>query len=205
MVHNVGVGSQGACPISGSRRQSAGVLHGVASATNTLWARPCLSVCLSVATTALLVTFVHEQREVTAAKRSSAAAVVWGHISARVTLDAVMTSDRSSATTTYAMLREEHLWNISILQRVHIPNLVITNNSIFDSYLQRECNINIISNVLFFVTEFNDLRSGGNIMYHLLQQTITLHFGHGVYVRISYFSQNEQWLFPSTALTKWPL
>jgi hypothetical protein len=38
--------------------------------------------------------------------------------------DARMTSDRISATTTYVMQREEHLWNVSVLQRVHLPNLV---------------------------------------------------------------------------------
>jgi hypothetical protein len=34
-----------------------------------------------------------------------------------------MTSDRISATTTYVMRREEHLWNVSVLQRIHLFNL----------------------------------------------------------------------------------
>jgi hypothetical protein len=34
--------------------------------------------------------------------------------------------DHISATTTYVMRREEHLWNVSVLQRVHKSNLVLT-------------------------------------------------------------------------------
>jgi hypothetical protein len=35
-----------------------------------------------------------------------------------------MTSDHISATMTYVMWREERLWNVSVLQRVHLPNIV---------------------------------------------------------------------------------
>jgi hypothetical protein len=36
---------------------------------------------------------------------------------------AAMTLDHS-ATMTYVMWHQEHLWNVSILQRVHLSNLV---------------------------------------------------------------------------------
>jgi hypothetical protein len=35
-----------------------------------------------------------------------------------------VTLDHISATMTYVMNREEHLWNVSTLQRVHLSNLV---------------------------------------------------------------------------------
>jgi hypothetical protein len=35
-----------------------------------------------------------------------------------------MALDRISATITYAMWHEERLWNVSVLQRVHISSLV---------------------------------------------------------------------------------
>jgi hypothetical protein len=38
------------------------------------------------------------------------------HVSAKTTQE---------ATKTYVILREEHLWNVSVLQRVHISNLVL--------------------------------------------------------------------------------
>jgi hypothetical protein len=47
------------------------------------------------------------------------------HISARMAKDATMTSDHISATITYVMWCETHLWNVSVLQRVHHTNLVI--------------------------------------------------------------------------------
>jgi hypothetical protein len=36
-----------------------------------------------------------------------------------------MTSDEIYATMTSAMWREEHLWNVGVLQRGHLSNLVI--------------------------------------------------------------------------------
>jgi hypothetical protein len=37
-----------------------------------------------------------------------------------------MTRDHISATTTSCVMRrEEHLWNVSVLQRVHISNLLL--------------------------------------------------------------------------------
>jgi hypothetical protein len=35
-----------------------------------------------------------------------------------------MTWDRISATTAYVMWREEHLWNVTVLQRVNLYKLV---------------------------------------------------------------------------------
>jgi hypothetical protein len=35
-----------------------------------------------------------------------------------------MTSDHTSATTTYVM-SDEYLWNVSVLQRVHLFNIVL--------------------------------------------------------------------------------
>jgi hypothetical protein len=43
--------------------------------------------------------------------------------SARVTKDATLTSHHNSGTATYMMWREEHLWNVSVLQRVHLSSL----------------------------------------------------------------------------------
>jgi hypothetical protein len=50
--------------------------------------------------------------------------VTCGNISARMTSDVTMTSDHISATTTYVIWREEHLWNTCVLQRVHPSNLL---------------------------------------------------------------------------------
>jgi hypothetical protein len=36
-----------------------------------------------------------------------------------------MPSDRTSTTMTYVMWREEYLWNVSILQRIHLSNLIL--------------------------------------------------------------------------------
>jgi hypothetical protein len=44
--------------------------------------------------------------------------------SARMTLFAAMNSGRISTTMSYVMWREKNLWNISVLQRVHLFNLV---------------------------------------------------------------------------------
>jgi hypothetical protein len=38
---------------------------------------------------------------------------------------ATLTSDHIGATITYMMWCEEHLWNVSVLERVHLYNLVI--------------------------------------------------------------------------------
>jgi hypothetical protein len=45
-------------------------------------------------------------------------------IRSRMTLGATVTSGRISATTTYVMWRQEYLWNVSVVQRVRLPNLV---------------------------------------------------------------------------------
>jgi hypothetical protein len=42
-----------------------------------------------------------------------------------------MASDHISATMTYVMWREEHLWNVCALQRVHLSNLICTINKYF--------------------------------------------------------------------------
>jgi hypothetical protein len=36
----------------------------------------------------------------------------------------MMVSGNKSATMTYVIWREEHLWNVSVLQGVHLSNLV---------------------------------------------------------------------------------
>jgi hypothetical protein len=51
------------------------------------------------------------------------------HFRARMTKGTTMALDRISATVTYMMWREEHLWNVSALQRLHISTLVTTNNN----------------------------------------------------------------------------
>jgi hypothetical protein len=40
-----------------------------------------------------------------------------------------MTSDHVGATVAYMLQHEEHLWNVSVLQRVHLSNLVCENQS----------------------------------------------------------------------------
>jgi hypothetical protein len=47
------------------------------------------------------------------------------HISAAVTYGATMLSDHIIATITEVIWSEEHLWNVSVLQRVHISDLVM--------------------------------------------------------------------------------
>jgi hypothetical protein len=42
----------------------------------------------------------------------------WNHISARMAREVTMTSDHIRAATTYVMWPEEHLWYVSVLQRV---------------------------------------------------------------------------------------
>jgi hypothetical protein len=49
--------------------------------------------------------------------------MLWDHISATMVFDATVISNHLSATTTYVMWREEHLWDGSVLQRVHFSNL----------------------------------------------------------------------------------
>jgi hypothetical protein len=48
--------------------------------------------------------------------------MAWDHISAGMTQEATITSDRICAETTYVMW---HLWNVSVLQRI-LHNLVMT-------------------------------------------------------------------------------
>jgi hypothetical protein len=47
------------------------------------------------------------------------------HISARMVYGATMISYHFISSMTYLMWREEHLWNVSALQRVHLSNLII--------------------------------------------------------------------------------
>jgi hypothetical protein len=42
----------------------------------------------------------------------------------------------------------------------------------------------------------NPLKPSGNCMYHLLKQSVTLHFAHRVYLCVFYNSHNKQQLFP---------
>jgi hypothetical protein len=49
------------------------------------------------------------------------------HISARMVQGTTMTSDHT-ATMTYVMCREEHLWDVGVLQREHLPSLVNNGN-----------------------------------------------------------------------------
>jgi hypothetical protein len=50
--------------------------------------------------------------------------MAWDHITARMAKDATLTWDHISATKIYAMWHEEHQWNVSVIQRVEISNLV---------------------------------------------------------------------------------
>jgi hypothetical protein len=55
----------------------------------------------------------------------SCATMVWNHISARMTKYARVTMDNISTTVTYILWHEEHLWNVSILQRVHLSSFFL--------------------------------------------------------------------------------
>jgi hypothetical protein len=44
---------------------------------------------------------------------------------------ATMALDRISATTTYVMWREEHLWGVSVLQTAHLSNFIIIITVVF--------------------------------------------------------------------------
>jgi hypothetical protein len=46
----------------------------------------------------------------------------WDLISARMTYSATITLDNIGATRTYVMQREEHVWNVCVLQREHLSN-----------------------------------------------------------------------------------
>jgi hypothetical protein len=52
------------------------------------------------------------------------AAIACDHISARMTQDATVTLDLSSAAVTYVMWHEDHLWHVSVLQRIQLNNFV---------------------------------------------------------------------------------
>jgi hypothetical protein len=52
------------------------------------------------------------------------ATITSDNIGARMTKDATMTLGHI-ITTTYVMCLEEYLWNVSVLQRVHLSNLLI--------------------------------------------------------------------------------
>jgi hypothetical protein len=52
--------------------------------------------------------------------------MTWCHICARIALDATLTLDNISATTTYVMQHEEHLWNVKCTPKSTAFNLVNT-------------------------------------------------------------------------------
>jgi uncharacterized membrane protein len=84
--------------------------------------RPCLSVCRAFRNsgTGCPVVGIH-----------SCATMTWHHIGAR------MTSDQISATTAYVMRRKERIWNVVVLQRVHLFSLVIYRHSILAELKER--------------------------------------------------------------------
>jgi hypothetical protein len=105
------------------------ILHALAWAKNTLWARLRLSRFSRGNLTCMIEgNFSYEGDQLVLPRiivpRGYSTWMTLDDISARMTKVATMTSDHISATTTYVMLREEHLWNASVLQRVYIPNLV---------------------------------------------------------------------------------
>jgi hypothetical protein len=58
------------------------------------------------------------------------ATMAWDRLNARLVFHPSVTSDHISATTTYVMWHGKHLWNVSVLQRVHLFNLVILHPSL---------------------------------------------------------------------------
>jgi hypothetical protein len=53
-----------------------------------------------------------------------------------------------------------------------------------------------LSTVVQRSRQVNTLQLSGNCIYHLLQQSVTLHYVHTVYLCVSYDSHNKQRLFP---------
>jgi hypothetical protein len=113
------------------------LLHALALATNTLWARPCLSVCLS--------RFLqqwdlgsqkcnNDQRamlEDTVAQQWPRYTSVWEWSEIQQWPGITLVQERPqtqnvtyliSATTTFVMCIEEHIWNFGVLQRVSAPS-----------------------------------------------------------------------------------
>jgi hypothetical protein len=94
-----------------------GVIHSVAWAKNTLWACPRLSICCVFP---MGLGNMHD--------RFSAHQWAQRQIDARwpqITLVQGWPKDHTSATMTYVIWREEHLWNVGVLQRVYPSSLVI--------------------------------------------------------------------------------
>jgi hypothetical protein len=112
------------------------------------WAPPCLSVCLSacrafrsnLAKVLLLEPIVERQWNPNVpivgthccaamtwddmcTRMSCDASMFWNLKSARMTQDTTVTSDHVSATTTYVTWRE-HVWKVSVLQRVHFFSIL---------------------------------------------------------------------------------
>jgi hypothetical protein len=126
------------------------VLDAVAWAKNILWVHSCLSACrvsLSnwtggsivathfcaamgfrvphcLATIGPWMTLV-QGRPLVIVGRHCCATVARDQIRERITQDATMPSDHISVTTTYFRWREEHLRNVSVLQRVHLSRLIL--------------------------------------------------------------------------------
>jgi hypothetical protein len=75
-----------------------------------------------------------------------------------------MSSDRISATITYLVWREEHLLNVSVLQRVHLSNRVI-----LFSYLRA----GIFYAVFFLYILFCQNIRDNKIFYSLSKQPVT--------------------------------
>jgi hypothetical protein len=124
-----------------------GVLHSLPWAKNTLWAHPCLSVCLSRFSTDigslydwgggchccstmgwgcwyLLLCNNSTQEFPLLCNTGTSSHFVQERPKVTVGICARMTLDHINATTTYMMWCEEHLWNVSVLQRVHLSNLI---------------------------------------------------------------------------------
>jgi hypothetical protein len=59
--------------------------------------------------------------------RGYSTCMTWDDISARMTWDATVTLDQIYAATTYVMWFEKHLWNVIVLQRVHLSSFVVFN------------------------------------------------------------------------------
>jgi hypothetical protein len=55
--------------------------------------------------------------------------MAWDNICATMTQEATMVSVRISAITTYVTWCEEHLWNVSVHQTVHLSDLVFSVSS----------------------------------------------------------------------------
>jgi hypothetical protein len=106
-----------------------GVLnHAFAWVKNTLWTHPCMSASffttMRLEGTRLEPNVGQHSDTRVFIVQIHCVTITWDHIFAKMTDNAMTTSDHIGATIAYVMCHEENFWNVSVLQRVHLSNLL---------------------------------------------------------------------------------